>query len=154
MKFLALICSLLLSSGVFASLSQDDVQSAIAGQWSVNFEGSKVKFLIRSNGNISILSAEHYESMSVSLDFSGSTSDWRMSGLPVAHITLSEGSDEDTRDVHFLVTAIGDRDDIELKKLAAFNTFNDGPNEFSDAETGYSTFKKYDPKTKKWIEIK
>lgn len=154
MKFLILMASLLLSLNSFASLNQEDVQKALAGQWSVKFEGVTVKFLIRSSGDISVLSSEHYDYMSASLSFSGSDEDWRMNGLPVAHIILSEGSDEDVRDVHFLVTAVGEGEDIQLKKLALFNTFNDGPNEFSDAEQGWSAFKKYDAKTKKWIEIK
>ena len=145
---------MLLSLSSFASLGQEDVQKAIAGQWSVRFEGVSVKFLIRSNGDISVLSSEHYDYLTASLSFSGSDEDWRMNGLPVAHIILSEGSDEDVRDVHFLVTAIGEGEDITLKKLASFSTFNDGPNEFSDAEQGWSSFKKYDAKSKKWIEIK
>mgnify|MGYP003675425310 CR=1 FL=1 len=154
MKFLILMMSLLLSSSVFASLSQEDVQKAIAGQWSVNFEGVRVKFLIRSSGDISVISSDHYTYLTADLGFSGSNADWRINGLPVAHIILAEGSDEDVRDVHFLITAIGEGDDIQLKKLAAFSTFNDGPNEFSDAESGWSALKKYDAKSKKWIEIK
>lgn len=154
MKFLALITSLLLSLNAFASLNQEDVQKAMAGQWSVRFEGTTIKFLVRSSGDISVITQQHYGAVEASLTFSGSDSDWRMNGLPVAHIILSDGSDEDVKDVHFLVTAIGEGEDLKLKKLASFSTFNDGPNEFSDAEQSGSSLKKYDAKTKKWIEIK
>ena len=154
MKKLIVMASLLLSFNSLASLNQEDVGKAIAGQWSVKLDGSQVKFLIRSNGDIRVLSSSSYTSIGASISFSGSDEDWRMNGLPVAHIILTNGSDEDVRDVHFLVTAIGEGEDLSLKKLATFSTFNDGPNEFADAEEGWSSFRKYDAISKKWIEVK
>tara|TARA_R110000868_G_scaffold61524_3_gene186959 strand:+ start:10326 stop:10784 length:459 start_codon:yes stop_codon:yes gene_type:complete len=152
MKKLLIALSLLVSSVCFASLDQDDVINAMAGQWSMSLEGEQIKFLVRSNGEISIISRNH-DYVTATLSFSGSNVDWQINGLPVAHIIISEGSDEDVRDVHFLVTALQYDDEISLKKLAVFSTFNDGPNEFSDADS-WSNFKKYDPKSKKWLEVK
>tara|TARA_R110000868_G_scaffold159516_8_gene388407 strand:+ start:726 stop:1184 length:459 start_codon:yes stop_codon:yes gene_type:complete len=152
MKKLLIILAMLFSVNTFAALDGEDVTKAMAGQWSMSLNGEQVKFLLRSNGDIKIISSNH-DYVSASLSFSGSSSDWQMNGLPVAHIIISEGSDEDVRDVHFLVTALQYDEEITLKKLASFSTFNDGPNEFSDAES-WSNFKKYDPKSKKWLEVK
>ena len=152
MKKFIIALSLLFSSVSFASLDQEDVITAMAGQWSMSFEGEQVKFLVRSNGEISIISRNH-DYVTATLSFTGSNVDWQLNGLPVAHIIITEGSDEDVRDVHFLVTAIKYDEEISLKKLAVFSTFNDGPNDFSDADS-WSNFKKYDPKTKKWLEVK
>ncbi|MBH47389.1 MAG: hypothetical protein CME71_04395 [Halobacteriovorax sp.] len=152
MKKLLIALSLLFSSVSFAALDQDDVINAMAGQWSMSLEGEQIKFLVRSTGEISIISRNH-DYVTATLSFAGSNVDWQINGLPVAHIIITEGSDEDVRDVHFLVTAIEYDEEISLKKLAVFSTFNDGPNDFSDVDS-WSNFKKYDPKTKKWLEVK
>ena len=136
-----------------AALNQDDVLKALVGQWSVKMDSGDVKFLVRSNGDVQIISNAHREYVSAKLSFNSSTSDWGMDGLPVAHLILSEGSDEDVRDIHLLVTGLQDGDNVRVKKVAAFNTFNDGPNEFSDIENG-SRFKRYNAQTKTWAEVK
>lgn len=153
MKTIFALLALTFALNSHASLNQEDVTKALAGQWSMSMDSGTVKLLVRSSGEISVISSTYHNYVSASLSFSGSDEDWRINGLPVAHFIISEGSDEDVRDVHFMVTALQDGNDISLKKLAVFTTFNDGPNDFSDADS-WSNFKKYDPKTKKWIEIK
>lgn len=153
MKKLILLLAFLSSLNVFAALNEDDVLRVMVGQWSVSMDSGDVKFVIRSNGDINVVSSAHVEYVSATLTFNNSTSDWGMNGLPVAHLILSEGSDEDVRDIHLLVTGLQEGESVRLKKLAAFGTFNDGPNEYSDIELG-SRFKKYDPKSKTWSEVK
>lgn len=151
-KMIVLATMLFAAMSAQASLNQEDVIKALAGQWTTKTEYSgDVKFLIRSNGETQVITNGSYAD--VKLVFNNSESDWGMNGLPVANIIVSEGSDEDVRDIHFLVTALQDGSDVKIKKMASFSTFNDGPNDFSDADSG-ATFKKYDAGSKKWIEIK
>lgn len=152
MKKLIVFATMLLATlSAHASLNQDDVIKALAGQWTTRNDYGDVKFLIRSNGDAQVISNGSYAQVKLVMNYLSSS--WGMDGLPVVNIVVSEGSDEDVRDVHFLVTALQDGDEIKIKKMASFSTFNDGPNDFSDAEGG-AVFKKYDAKTKKWIEIK
>lgn len=153
MKKIFMLLALLISTQVFASLNSDELLKELAGQWSLKVHSTDVKFLIRSSGDIKIISSAHNSFFNAQITFNNSTSDWGLDGLPVANIIISEGSDEDVRDIHFLVTGLQEGDEVKLKKLATFSTFNDGPNDFSDVDSGYS-FKKYDPKTKTWNEVK
>ncbi|MCB0384757.1 MAG: hypothetical protein KDD43_05130, partial [Bdellovibrionales bacterium] len=83
----------------------------------------------------------------------GSNSDWGMSGLPVAHLVFGEGSDEEARDYHVLLTVQedwGDDAKDEIAVVAIFETFNDGPNGYSSVDTASFKVKKYNKKTKKY----
>jgi hypothetical protein len=151
-KFILILLSLY-SFSSFSSLEREQVLGLLSGQWSAKIDSGEVKFLIRSSGDISVISNAHRNYVRAKVSFNHSESSWGMNGLPVAHIILSEGSDEDVRDTHLLVTGLQEGQDIKIKRLAAFSTFNDGPNEYSDVEIG-SRFKKYDPRSGRWLEIR
>lgn len=153
MKKLILLLTVLLSFQAHASLNQEDVLKLMVGQWSVKIGGDEVKFVIRSSGDVMIVSNAHRDYVRAQLSFSYSTSSFGMDGLPVAHLILTEGSDEDVRDVHLLATGLQDGENsVRFKKLATFGTFNDGPNEYSDIENG-SRFKRYNAETQSWYDL-
>ena len=56
-----------------AALNQDDVLKALVGQWSVKMDSGDVKFLVRSNGDVQIISNAHREYVSAKLSFNSST---------------------------------------------------------------------------------
>lgn len=154
-RLLVLISAMLFSISAFASLSAQDVIKTLKGRYQIELEGTNYTFLIRSSGDVQVLTQDEVEAAELVFAYSSST--WGMDGLPVAHITFLTASDEDSRDYHVLLTVeedwAGSADEIKL--ITTFSTFNDGPNEMSSYEGKFNgNLKKYSTKTKKYFDIK
>ncbi len=150
MKTLLTVLFAFFALNAHASLGQEDVLALMTGQWSIKIDsGSEVKFVVRSNAEVMVVSTAHRENVKAKLTFAHSTSSWGMDGLPVAHLILTTASDEEAQDFHLLLTGLQLGAEVQLKKLAAFTTFNDGPNEYSEVENG-ARFKKYNARTQQW----
>ena len=137
-----------------ASLGQDEVHDVIKGRYILQLdEDSAFSFLIRSSGAIQVLNDDEYEYVKGEMFFVGTTSEWGMNGLPVAHLVFGDASDEEASDMHVLITvqqewsADGKN---EIKVVSTFSTFNDGPNGYSMVEAANYKLKKYNKKTKKY----
>lgn len=147
-----------MSLSVFASMNQEDVLKVIKGRYQVSMGSSKASFVIRSSGNILMLNSEgEFEYSEGELSFLGSSNSIGPDGLPIASLVFGMGSDEETRDIHILMTVEQDwsGDDHEIKLITAFSTFNDGPNDYSSYEGQSSvSIKKYNKKTKSFELIK
>ncbi|MCB0365473.1 MAG: hypothetical protein H6624_19640 [Bdellovibrionaceae bacterium] len=156
MTRLFLAIALFVSSfSAFASLDQDEVIKGLSGRYILEIDSdTALHFLIRSNGNVQVLNQnDEFEYTKGDISLMNSDSDWGMSGLPVAHLVFGEGSDEEARDFHILMTVQqdwGDDAKDEIAVIAVFETFNDGPNGYSSADTASYKVKKYNKKTKKY----
>ncbi len=145
------------SISAFASLDQGDVLKVLKGRYEVTMGSSKTNFVIRSSGKIMMLSTSgDFEYSEGELSFIGSSNSLGPDGLPVASLVFGAGSDEETRDIHILMTVDQDwSDEMSIKVITSFTTFNDGPNDVSSYEgTNPITVKKYNKKTKKYELIK
>lgn len=154
-KILTLTFTLLFSLSTFAAMSAQDVIKAVKGRYTVTFEGTDYSFLLRSSGDVNLLTQDQsVHSAEVLLAYTSSS--FGPDGLPVVHVTFLEGSDEDSRDFHLLLTAEQDwGSGYEIKLITAFSTFNDGPNDYSSYEGKFDPkLKKYNTKTKKYDLIK
>ena len=157
MKRLLILLSLLLSVPAFASMNQSDVMKVLKGRYQLDSAGETLNFVIRSKGTILML-ASTIDYVEGELQFTGSSNSIGPDGLPIANIILANGSDEETRDFHLLLTVEQDwsGNNHEIKLITVFSTFNDGPNDYSSYEGQYSkpSLKKYNKKTKKYEVIK
>lgn len=154
-KILTLTFAFLLSLSAYASMSAQDVINQVKGRYVATFEGTEYTFLLRSSGDVNLLTQD--ESVhSAEVLFAYTSSPWGPDGLPVLHVTFLEGSDEDSRDFHLLLTVEkGWSNDYEIKLITAFTTFNDGPNDVSSYEGKFDPkLRKYNAQTKKYDSIK
>ena len=158
-KILIGLITMLMSLSTFAAINQDEALYAIKGKYQISMGPStKASFVIRSSGEILMLKSQgELEDSEGTLAFVGSSNSNGPDGLPVVSLVFSTGSDEETRDIHVLMTVEQDwsEDDREIKLITVFSTFNYGPNEYSSYE-GQSDIeqKKYNKKTKKYELIK
>jgi hypothetical protein len=153
-KILTLTFSLLFSAVAYASMSAQEVVTAVKGRYSATFDGQNYSFLLRSSGDVNLLTQGGYVSEAeFLLAYSGNSIG--PDGLPVVHLTFLEGSDEESRDFHILLTVEKDFNEYEVKFIHAFTTFNDGPNDYSSFEGSFDPkLKKYNTKTKKYESLK
>ncbi|TNF00794.1 MAG: hypothetical protein EP326_05975 [Deltaproteobacteria bacterium] len=151
------LMAFIFSLSAFASMSQEDVLKVLKGRYMAEMGSSKATFVIRSSGKVMTLSTSgEFEYSEAELSFLGSSNSIGPDGLPVASLVFGAGSDEETRDIHILMTVEqGWSNEMDIKVITAFSTFNDGPNDVSSYE-GQSaiTLKKYNSKTKKYEVIK
>lgn len=153
-RLLVLVTAMLFSISAFASLSAQDVIKTLKGRYQIVLDGTNYTFLIRSSGDVQVLTQDEVER--AELVFAYTSSSWGMDGLPVAHLTFLTGSDEDSKDYHVLLTVEEDWSGPHVIKLiTTFSTFNDGPNEMSNYLGQFNgQLKKYSTKTKKYFDIK
>ncbi|MCO4793736.1 MAG: hypothetical protein KC493_08495 [Bacteriovoracaceae bacterium] len=158
-KFLIIFIMGLFSITSFASLNQDDVLKTLKGRYQLKINNSdKANFVIRSSGKILMLSSNgELEYSEGEMFLTGSSNIIGPDGLPIANIVFGMGSDEETRDIHILLTVEEDWDGTnhEIKFISSFSTFNDGPNGYSSFEGANKiVLKKYNKQTKKYELIK
>lgn len=158
-KLMVILIMGLFSITSFASLNQNDVLKTLKGRYQLKLNNSdKANFVIRSSGNILMLSSDgELEYSEGEMSFTGSSNSIGPDGLPIANIVFGVGSDEETRDIHILLTVEEDWDgtDHEIKLISSFSTFNDAPNGYSSFEgSNMIVLKKYNKKTKKYDLIK
>lgn len=136
----------------FASFSDEAMNKELAGRYKLVVErGPSIQFLLRSSGAIELIGSQDFTA-SVTSNFS--STDFGLDGLPVVHVVIGEGSDEDWKDYHVILTAEQDGKLSKLVVLALFSTFNDGPNEISSANKGGLKLYKFDKSTDKFLELK
>lgn len=157
MKKIIVLLSLLFSMSSWASLNQEQSLKVLKGRYQLQVAGETLNFVIRSKGTVLML-ASSLDYINGELQFTGSSNSIGPDGLPIANIVFSDGSDEETRDFHLLLTVEQDwsGEDHEIKLVTFFSTFNDGPNDYSSFEGTYKkpSLKKYNIKTKKYEVIK
>lgn len=131
MKLVAAMVLGLSSVSAFAALDSGDVLKAIAGNYrlEINNAGDDVvAFTVKKNGDVVVDEKNDMEA-AVVLNVAGSEAEDKLNGLPVVHLVVSYGSDEDVVDYHVLMTALqGGHGEIEPVMVAKFSTWNDGPN--------------------------
>lgn len=153
-KIIALTFSLMFSAVAYASMSAQEVVTELKGRYSATFNGENYNFLLRSSGDVNLLTQSGYVSEAeYLLAYTGNSIG--PDGLPVVHLTFLEGSDEESRDFHILLTVEKEWDGSHTVRLIhAFTTFNDGPNDYSSFEGPFDPkLKKYNAKTKKYESV-
>ena len=160
MKNLLLVLVLsLLTFNTFAHINSDETMSHIKGRYQLHDpDTGTVKFIIRSSGQVMVLNKEdEFSYMDAHLTFLNSDNDFGPSGVPVIHLVMGYGSDEDTRDYHIVMTVLKnwESDNYDIRVMSKFSTFNDGPNDYAGAnQRSDLVLKKYNKKTKKYDRIK
>jgi hypothetical protein len=156
-SIILLLSGLLLSFQVSASMSQSQVLKAASGRYELSMGQDKISFVLRSKGNIMIFKST-FDYLQGELQITGSSNSYGPDGLPILNLVFSEGSDEETRGMHLLLTVEQDwsGEDHEVRPITLFGTFNDGPNDYSTYEGTYKNYKlkKYSKKTKKYELLK
>lgn len=154
-KALVLSAAVIMTQLAGASLEKNEVLKGLAGRYALEFSpNSSLNIVIRSSGAVQVLNElDNLSMMEGKLTFAGSTTSALMSGLPVGHLVVTQAGDEDTRDFHVLLTVEQSpegEDQNQVKVIAAFETFNDGPNELSSVEKATFSLKKYNKATKRF----
>lgn len=153
-KSFILILSLVFSFNSFAALDSAQVNEKIKGQYRISVEENNFSFVIRSNHEVMMLD----ESDSVQkgeLFFVHNENDGGPDGLPVAHLVFINSSDEESQEIHILMTVVQeDEQTTNLRLINAFTTFNDGPNGTSEFSPATISLQKYNKQTKKFEAVK
>lgn len=153
LKLLAAAILFALPLTAFASLDQDEVKKSIAGQYRLEEGQSSMMFVIRSSGAVEVPENSDFPYASGRLTFNFSTDDYRMDGLPVAHVVIGVGSDEDVVDYHLLLGVSQLEGSKTVQLVASFATFNDGPNSLSDVGGRAFKISKYNKDSGKYEQL-
>lgn len=160
-KFLLLLSLFAISLTSHSALNKEEVLKEIRGKYilQTNLTG-EIHFVIRSSGALQVIKSDWYDSdAGVSFPATmtiNSGDNGMLRGLPVAHLTFSEGSDEQAIDYHILLTATQHwgNDGGEVKLLSKFALENDGPNQMASVVSTKLTLLKYNKITKKYDVVR
>jgi hypothetical protein len=154
MKLLAAALMLTLPFAAFGELSEKQVKKEIAGQYRMQEGGRSLMFVVRSSGAIEIPESQDFPFAGGRMTLNYSSNGESLDGLPVAHIVIGVGSDEDITDYHILLTVAQDQDANKVQLAAQFTTFNDGPNKISNVEQTALRISKYNKDSRRYEEIR
>lgn len=147
-----LLFALLFMIPAFASaeVEVEEARKQIVGRYQFETDGGEmVKFIVRSSDTIEVVS----ENAEGQLTWLGSANEDLLDGLPVAHIVIAVGSDEDVMDYHFFLAAEGVGENLSVSLLGGFTTFNDGPNDISRTSPGPAALQKYNKNSKRLEDL-
>jgi hypothetical protein len=154
MKLLAAALMLTLPFTASAELSETQVKKEIAGQYRMQEGRRSLMFIVRSSGAIEIPENQDFPFAGGRMTLNYSSNGASLDGLPVAHIVIGVGSDEDITDYHILLTVAQDQEANTVQLAAQFTTFNDGPNKISNVEQTALRVSKYDRASGKYEELR
>ncbi len=138
-----------------ASLSQEQVTKEVAGRYRLDIGfGESIQFVLRSSGAVEVFDNDDLNGLTGAVSVSASSTEWGMDGLPVVHLVLGYGSDEDWQDHHVLLSVEEDGENRQIVLIASFTTFNDGPNGMSSVDKSQLKLSKFDKETDKFVQIK
>lgn len=153
MKLLAAALMLAMPFTAFAELTAKDIKKEIAGQYRITEDRKVFMFIVRSNGTVEVPENQNVPFAAGRMSLNNSSNAEMLDGLPVAHIVIGTGSDEDVADYHVLLTAEQNEGENVVRLAAKFVTFNDGPNATTSVAGGRFKVAKYNKETEEYEEL-
>ena len=150
-----LIVMFCLTLGFAQTATADNAVNPLRGQYRLSTHaGSKLYFYLRSSGSAGIIRAEgEFEYSQIDFYLMQGLSDLGPDPLPVGHILITYGSDEETVRLILRLAKVGEGQDRKIDFIDAISTFMDGPNDYQSWSKENVKLERYERTTKKWLPL-
>lgn len=157
-KFCLLIIVLIVSLSYSPGFAEESPGSIFRGQYRLSLESrnnSDIIFYLRSSGSSGIVKGNgDFRYAAIDFYLMQGFSDLGPSPLPVGHVLITYGSDEETYRLILRLVNAGEGKELKIQVVDAISTFVDGPNDVKDWSHQKVVLERYDPTTKQWVLLK
>lgn len=138
--------------------SAESAGNIFSGQYRLSLEShsqTNLIFYLRSSGSSGIVRGNgDFQYADVDFYLMQGLASHGPDPLPVGHILITYGSDEETSRLILRLVNTGDEKEKKIQVMDAVITFVDGPNGLQNWSQQKVLLERYDPATKKWIPLK
>ena len=138
--------------------SAENAGNIFSGQYRLSLESrdqTNLIFYLRSSGSSGIVRGNgDFQYANIDFYLMQGLSNHGPDPLPVGHVLITYGSDEETSRLILRLVSTGEEKEKKIQVMDAVTTFVDGPNGLQDWSHQKVLLERYDPATKKWILLK